>query len=253
MKSKAKLITIAIITLLFLCQLLSYAYQNSQLKATKLHVNKIGALSINARLAMHEGDQEKMKKAYDQLTQAYQEYIHNPSVSEITRRKTKRKLAQTFLKVGKEEKAIQTANELLSENPDDKAALKTKAKIYEEDAARLLPKGKYLEAISIYQELISWDITPKLTASYKFMIAQIYEVQNDQQGSFIWYNKIVDEHEDLLHWPACATYSIARIYEKNGQIQQAKQLYQKIIKFYPKSGWVKAAIEAIESLDDQEA
>lgn len=253
MKSKAKSIFLVIIALLFLCQIFSYAYQNSQLKATKLHINKIAALSINARLSLHEGDKDKTEKAYNQLIQAYQEYINNPSVSEITRKKTKRKLAQTFLKVGREEKAIQTANELLSVNSEDKAALKTKAKIYEEDAARLLPKGKYLEAISIYQELIDWNITPELTASYKFMIAQIFEVQKDQQGSLIWYNKIVDEHGELLHWPACATYSIAMIYEKNGQIQQAKQLYGKIVEFYPKSGWVKAAIEAIERLDYQEA
>ncbi len=253
MKSKVKLIAIAIIALLFLCQMLSYAYQNAQLKATKLHINKISALSIDARLAMHEGDEVKAEKAYSQLIRAYQEYIHNPSVSEVIRRKAKRKLAQAFLKMGKKCEAIQTANELLSENPEDKAALKTKAKIYEEDAAKLLPEGKYLEAISIYQELIGWDITPELTASYKFMIAQIYEVQNDQEGSFTWYNNIVDNHGELLHWPACATYSIARIHEENGQIQQAKQLYQKIIKVYSKSGWVKAAAEALERLDNQEA
>ena len=47
----------------------------------------------------------------------------------------------------------------------------------------------------------------------------------------------MDEHSDLLNWPACAAYRMAFIYLDNNDKDKAQECFQLILDKYPKSAW----------------
>ena len=93
-------------------------------------------------------------------------------------------------------------------------------------------------------------MTPKLNASFKSIIAQTYFLKRDYDNAIIWFEKIIDEHQDDLEWPACATILMANVYEFDNNQDKAKELYYQIIKKYPHSSWVKAATKNLERLNN---
>ena len=250
MKKKTKIIVISILFILFSAQLFSYAYEGYIKKGKYLFKEKMAALRVATILAERKGKEEEIKAQYELLAKTCEETANTPFLSRKLRRRARRRLAEAKFKLGEQEEALQICDELLADKPIDKATLKVKAKIYWERGKDLAIERRYDEAIGTYQDIIYWDITPELNAFFKYNTAHLCLQKGDIETAVLWYQKIIDEHSDLLNWPACATYSLGEIYSDQDDIKKARKLYQKIINKYPKSSWVKAASMELKNLNE---
>ena len=249
MKLKSKLIIAAVFITLFCAQLISYAFNSYRAKETYLYKEKIAILKTSARLAEYKDDKEDALKKYASLSEAHKDFLTNPVVSKKAKTKAKRRLAETQLKLGNSQEALRICDELLSENLNDKAALRVKAEAYWEQGKTLALEGRYDEAVSLYEEVISWNITPELTAFFKSIIANTYLQKGDTENSLLWFQNIIDEHNDLLNWPACALYRMAFIYLDNNDRDKAIGCFQLILDKYPKSVWREHASDMLKELN----
>src|SRR3989338_5311417 len=138
---------------------------------------------------------------------------------------------------------------MLFENLKDKAPPMVKAEGYRGPRKNPPPEGRYDRAVSLYEEVISWNITPELTAFFKSIIANTYLQKGDTENSLLWFQKIIDEHNDLLNWPACALYRMAFIYLDNNDRDKAIGCFQLILDKYPKSVWREHASDMLKELN----
>ncbi|MFH1777394.1 MAG: tetratricopeptide repeat protein [Candidatus Omnitrophota bacterium] len=249
MKKKTKISILLILITLFTVQIITYAYDHYHVRGTYLYKQKMTGLKIAAKLAEHTGEKEEIKAEQQKLIQTHQEYLDNPAISEKDKKKAKRRLAEAELKEGNEVEALQICDELLCQNPEDKAALKVKARIYWEKGKELTEERRYQEAIAIYEEIISWDITPELSAFFKNIIVDTYLYAGDREMALFWCKKIMEEHGDLLNCPAFALKRMADLHAEQGDIDMARELYQKVIDNHAKSAWINAAKKALKELD----
>ena len=192
MKLKSKLIIAAVFISLFCAQLISYAFNSYKAKETYLYKEKIAILRTAARLAEYKDNKEEALKRYTSLAEAHKDFLTNPVISKKDKTKAKRRLAETELKLGNSQEALQICDGLLSENLNDKAALRVKAEAYWEKGKALAIDEKYDEAISLYEEIISWNISPELTAFFKSIIANTYLQKGDNESALLWFQKIID-------------------------------------------------------------
>lgn len=250
--NKVKILVILVLLILFSLQILTFAYEEGNKKEKYLFKEKMAALKVNAILAEKEGNKEEIIAQYNLLAEACEETAKTPFVSDKVKRQARRLLAESMMKLDEYDEAIQICDELLEENSGDKATLRVKANIYWEQGKNLSKEEKYNSAIKKYKEIIDWDIKPELDAFFKYNIAYLYLQQGKKDIAKSWYKKIINEHSDLLNWPACACYSLAELYQSQDNIKIAKKYYKRIISNYPKSSWVAAANEEIEIINSKD-
>jgi tetratricopeptide (TPR) repeat protein len=109
----------------------------------------------------------------------------------------------------------------------------------------LIFQKKHNNALVLLDKLLSENPTHSLSENIYWLKYTIYDIQNNREKAILNLNKIISENGVGFLIPK-AILAMAYIKEKTGKIDQAIELYNKLIKEYSSSVY---SIEAIEKLE----
>jgi len=248
MKKKTKIIIITLLISVFSAQVLTNAYEKGIARGKYLYQEKMAALKVSAVLAERSGMRDDIRSHYNLLADSCRDTINTAFIPQKAKRQAQRLLAEAKMKTGDTEEALQICDELLQKNPNDKATLKVKAKIYRTTAEHLVAEGRIEEAVRNYQDIIGWDITPEMTAFYKSLIATTYFQQGNLDEAEKWFLKMKEDHADQRNAPALACVFLANIALFRNDKEKAKGYFREVIAKYPYSEWSRTAVSELEKI-----
>jgi tetratricopeptide (TPR) repeat protein len=130
------------------------------------------------------------------------------------------------------------ASEVLSAYPSSKSA--KWATYYKAVAQKEL--GNYPEALHTLEPLAADTADDFLSASSKFMQAQVHEAQGDAAGALEIYASLAATASE--RFPAdMVLMNQARVLEGQGKIDEAREIYRRIMQEYPDSPFTREATE----------
>jgi tol-pal system protein YbgF len=113
-------------------------------------------------------------------------------------------------------------------------------------AVAMVKKGTFSEAIPKFQALLSSSVKEDYAPNCRYWMGLAYFGLKDYKNALEQFNgvfefKFSNKKDD-------AQLMIAQCYEKQGDMKQAKLEYQKLVKLYPASEFVKRAKKKIQQL-----
>jgi len=132
------------------------------------------------------------------------------------------------------------AGEVLSGYPSSKAA--KWAAYYKAVAQKEL--GNYPEALHTLEPLAADTSDDFLSATSKFMQAQVHEAQGDAAGALEIYASLAATASE--RFPAdMVLMNQARVLEGQGKLDQARDIYRRVMQEYPDSPFVREATQRV--------
>ncbi|MBU0568733.1 tetratricopeptide repeat protein, partial [bacterium] len=156
-------------------------------------------------------------------------------------------LANSYSRSGEAEEADKLYHSILEKFPDEKVA----------DWARLqlglahYEKKAYKKAINLWTEITKNKKAEELRAEAQFRIGDAYLAWGKEDEAIVNYLRVAYLYPNYLKWAASAQYQAATIYERKKKYEEAKKLYQGILKNYKEGEWMVLAKERLEVLESQ--
>jgi tetratricopeptide (TPR) repeat protein len=122
----------------------------------------------------------------------------------------------------------ETAGEALSENKSGSIA--QSARVTRAAAALHLKKND--EAIDLYEEYLSGEVSEPIVPFVYLGLANAYASKGEVEKAAANYEKLVEQNED---YAAMANFQKAKLYDAAGKTDQARELYHQILETNPKT------------------
>jgi tetratricopeptide (TPR) repeat protein len=92
----------------------------------------------------------------------------------------------------------------------------------------LLYQNKKAEALQAFQTILKEHKGQEIEPVTLLRIGKLWEEQNNFSEAIASYRQIIDQHKECIYVDE-ATYFAAELYQKTGEVDKAKSLYEDII------------------------